>query len=73
MNKYFAINLTELENMTRWLYNHDIPCVVSTEPSWSYGKTIITVEFDTIDNELYLEFDELFGSEPETIIYKIGA
>ena len=73
MNEYFDKDLFELEQMTKWLFDHKIPCIVGTEPSWEFGKTLFLVKFGPINDELFTEFDLLYGERPETIHYEIVA
>lgn len=73
MEEYIAKDLLELEQMTKWLYEHDIPCAVEGKPDFGFKQTIMVVKFKTNKVELYSEFDDLFGQFIDNVNYRIGA
>ena len=71
--EYIAKDLLELEQMTKWLYEHDILCAVEGKPDFEFEQTILRVKFKTDKVELYSEFDNLFGGLIDNVNYIIGA
>ena len=65
MMRYFAVNVKELEEMTKWLFTHGVTYYIQPMPDYEKNAVVIEIAFryDALSSSDQTFFDFLFDND----------